>query len=336
LLAVTLRRACAGLAFAACLGPPVVARAEARGPIPPIDLEWVAPAECPGRDAVLGEIGRVLGPSPGPRGPASARVVVSREGPERWHAVLRVDARNAQTERAFDAESCATVVSATALIVAVAIDGRLPESAMPPSTPPGVLPAPPWPSHRSAASEVDVGVGAVLDVRTLPTVAPGAELAVGWAMRVGEWRVRALASGQIYPPSPEFQYDRQGSGGYFGFLVASGVVCTSPVIGGRFDVGPCLGAQGNYMWAWSQRGSAGFQGQPNGAWWVDLSASLLGSFAVSSHVAFFARADGLFPVDSPPRFAVAVKGSSGPGNYVYEAPRGPNLRAALGLELRFF
>ena len=335
------KRVCAGLAIAAAAFASPGARAQ--DPSSPVALAWSAPVECPSRDAVLAEIARVLETSSSPRGPASARVEVTREAADLWHASLTVDARSARTERAFDAESCAAIASATALIVAVAIDGRWPEPALQAAAasapferaartePPSAL------NHRTMFSELEIGFAGLVDVRTLPTVAPGGELLVGWTARVSGWRLRVLASAQLFPRSPQFQHDSSGNGGYFGFLAASGIFCASRIVTGRLDVGPCLGAQGDYMGAWSEQGTAkDFQGQPNGAWWPDLSGSLLGSLTLSDHVTLFARLDGLVPLGAYPRFAIAERETPGSGTFVYQPAAGPKLRAALGLELRIF
>jgi hypothetical protein len=116
-----------------------------------LDLDWLAPPECPARDAVLGQIRRVLGEAP-PRvvreePPLAVQVSVFRRDAGRWH-VRMVVAGESGGERSLDASSCSAVASAAALVLAIRIRPTLfvgRGSASPPSLAAGQGPAPPPP-----------------------------------------------------------------------------------------------------------------------------------------------------------------------------------------------
>jgi hypothetical protein len=314
-------------------------RAHAQASPGPVELTWSAPAECPPREAVLSEIARVLGPSPEPRAPAIARAQVTRDDPQaQWHATLVVDARNAQTERAFEAESCEAIVSATALIVAVAVDGRLPEAVPPPPRAAGSARrperalSPPPPQGSSYPAQLDWTVGGMIDSGTLPHAAAGGELVLGWSQRWAQWRFRLLANGELF--GAQRAVDRLGNGAYLGLLTGSARGCASALVG-PVELGPCLGAEIDYMWAESGVGSSDFTFQRGGEAWPTVLGSLLGSFRLSQRVGVFARVDGVVRPVRPPQLAVRA-GASPSGDPVYQPPGGVGYRAAIGLEMRFF
>ncbi len=329
----------AGLSIALALTVMAIAsRADAQPSSGPVELIWNAPAECAPREAVLSEIARVLGPSRQPRAPATARVQVTHDDPQaQWHATLSVDARNAQTERAFDAESCAAIVSATALIVAVAVEGRLPEAVPRPSQSAGSPPRPertltPPPQKPSYPSQLEVALGGVIDSGTLPRVAAGGELFAGWAKRGSQWRFRVLANGALF--GAQRAADRLGNGAHLGLLTGSAQGCAS-VIAGPVELGPCVGAEIEYMWAESGVGSSNFTFRQGGEAWPTVLGSLLGSLNFSRLVGVFARVDGVVRPVRPPPLAVHA-GTSPSGDPVYQPPGGVGFRAALGIEARFF
>jgi hypothetical protein len=125
---------------------------------PPVDLEWVAPRQCPGHGAVIREVSRILGDqAPTPRRIA-ARAEVWRGEDTRWHAALTSTGTGSAT-RSLDAESCEAVANAAALILALMVDpsrattaSATPPaaSASAPSASPEAAPAPPSPTAVTA------------------------------------------------------------------------------------------------------------------------------------------------------------------------------------------
>jgi hypothetical protein len=101
-----------------------------------LDLEWVAPAECPGRGEVLVELERLVGvlPAAPSHGGVRARVVLSRgaDANSPWRGVVTTFGEGAG-ERSLRAPSCRALVDATALILALRVDPTL-EARMAPST----------------------------------------------------------------------------------------------------------------------------------------------------------------------------------------------------------
>jgi len=95
-------------------------RALATAPPPPVVLAWQGPDDCQQAPRLLAAVERVLG---GQRAAASlvARVSVAKAG-RRWHLVLGMDLAGNTAVRELDAESCAVVTDAAAVILALAID----------------------------------------------------------------------------------------------------------------------------------------------------------------------------------------------------------------------
>lgn len=300
----------------------------------PVDLTWSAPAECPARDIVLGEVSRVLSTSNAPRVPIAARVDVSRDEQGRWHATLSLDTRDAHSERTLDAEGCPAIASATAVIVAIAVEGGMPEQ-------PARAPAPPAAQHegqastraRGGASQAVAAVAGALDGGTLPVISPGVELALGWAYSWSTWRLRALASTTFFlaqNTSPLLGGDAAGEVGHFDLFVASARVCGS-LVRDAFDFGPCLGLEIDWMTGTGEAGPA--HPDPSTAKWVSALGSLLASWSFSRHVAIVLRGEGFY-APATPDFGVndPLKGTP---IHVY-SPRSIGARGALGVEARFF
>jgi hypothetical protein len=146
---------CARLAplFAALTTLAPLARADPEPAAPPIDLEWDAPAECPGRETVLAQIRRVLGDDGAAAAPrVSARVSVARRDDGRWHVRIVV-LGEPEGERMLDSASCSALTGATALVLAIRIKPNLlggetphPGGTMEPSSIATAIPPPPPPT----------------------------------------------------------------------------------------------------------------------------------------------------------------------------------------------
>jgi hypothetical protein len=140
-LACSLTLACAALAWRS-LG---LAAGDA------LDLEWIAPAECPSRSEVLAELEQLVrGALPETTAKAiRVRVVLSHggdaDGP--WRGVVTTFGDGAG-ERTLHAPSCRALADATALILALRLDPTL---AARMATPAPIIPEPP-PSSASAAT----------------------------------------------------------------------------------------------------------------------------------------------------------------------------------------
>jgi hypothetical protein len=299
----------------------------------PVDLTWNAPAECPSRDAVVDEVARVLTASKGQRVKVTADVDVSRDGQGRWHAALRVVTGDARGDRTLDAESCPAIASATAVIVAVAVEGGMPEPALPEAPPPSKSTPPATAAAPQHASQLIVGAAGVADGGMFWSLALGVEGALGWAYSWSKWRLRGTATGSFYPPrdSPlSANSEALVASGRFQLFATAARVCGS-VAQGAFDLGPCLGLEVDVM---TGTANPPARATRDSGIWATALGSLLASWNFSRHFAIFLRVEGFYTPSPPPRFRVTVKS---PPSYidVYQ-PSQIGARGALGLEVRFF
>ena len=277
-------------AFGAALGPGVASAAPAE---PAIDLEWSAPAPCPGREVFLGELTRALGSAPAEQTPGKVRVDMVQPAGGGWEATVHIVARGIISDRVFRAETCQTVASAAALVAAVALEATSQEASgtLESSTP---RRSAPWPTDTGVTpeSQLVVGAAATLDVGTLPSPGPGAEGTLAWAMRFASFRVRVGASGAVFMnESVRFP---SGEGGSFSLVTAGGRACGAKLLG-PVEVGPCLGGEVDRM------GAAGIAIHPE-EWtgvWGALTGSAFGSWSASRGFGVTLRADGVLPLARP-------------------------------------
>ena len=105
------------LALLATIG--VCRAALADGATSDVDLRWIAPAECPSREAMLAAIANIRGAPGEAHGEVTASAVVVHEG-ARWHAQVTTRTSQGAGERTFEADSCVAIARAVSLIVALA------------------------------------------------------------------------------------------------------------------------------------------------------------------------------------------------------------------------
>jgi hypothetical protein len=301
--------------------------------LPPdtVELVWTAPAECPSHDTVLEDAERVLAKSPQPRAHARARAVVTRDEQGRWHATLSVDADGAHSERDLDAENCQAIATATALIVAVAIEGRESDPEQAPLVQAALARRMPGPGGLASRSQLVVSVAGVVDGGLLPAPAPGGEIALGWAYRTAPFRVRVTAGATLLGAQRAALSAPAQEGGRFAAIAASVRGCAS-VVKDALDVGACLGLEMDRAWAEGFGPSeASFAPlTPTGTWASPLG-SAFASYTLSGDVSVFLRADAVLPLASP---TFGIVDSSGTDIPLHHASAG--LRASLGVEARFF
>ncbi len=188
--------AASALASGAALAQPAAAAAEAS----PLDLEWNASPECPARAAVLVEVTRTLGSAQVVNRKVNARVDIERVGrdeasgvPGKYRGTLRIAADGGAHPRQLEADDCVAVTSAAALILALAVEGMLPAPSPPIEPRADLAPATPW------RSRLVVSASALADTATLPAVALGPDLGVGWAVRGSALRLGVSAHGAFFP-----------------------------------------------------------------------------------------------------------------------------------------
>ncbi|WP_236517483.1 hypothetical protein [Sandaracinus amylolyticus] len=157
----------------------LVATAPARAQDTP-RLRWIGPPGCADDRALRTAIEALLGRPLTAADPIAVDAEVRQEGADRWVVELR-SADDGAVERTLAADRCEALVDATALVLAWRIDPEVamaepepvprvvrdPASAL--AAPDAPLPIPARPTPFS----VGVGAAFVLDVGTLPAIAPG-------------------------------------------------------------------------------------------------------------------------------------------------------------------
>jgi hypothetical protein len=112
-------------------------------PLPADDLQWIAPPDCPDRQTLLAGITRRLGRA---LEPGQVRVLARTiaVGPRNYRLDLELTLGDRHEARSLTARTCAALVDAAALLIALAIDAEPePEPTSPAPRPP--LPEPPPP-----------------------------------------------------------------------------------------------------------------------------------------------------------------------------------------------
>ena len=99
--------------------------------------------------------------------------------------------------------------------------------------------------------------------------------------------------------------------------------------GGRFDAGPCLGAELASMGATGVGPAATFEPASATATWVSALGGAVARWSFSGSAAVFARVEAAARLTGQ-RFVLA------PGDVVVHRPSPVTGRGALGVELRFF
>lgn len=111
----------------------IVAFALLAGPAAPLEIDWDAPADCPGAADVRASVERTLGPAADDeRTPirASGRVQESEAG---YRLSLEVHDGATTSQRELEGATCREVTDAAALILAMTIDPRVALTEDPPS-----------------------------------------------------------------------------------------------------------------------------------------------------------------------------------------------------------
>jgi len=288
-----------------------------------VPLSWNAPPGCPSVTAVLAEVERNLAASGERRAAFLAVVNVSEQPKGIWQAHLGVEARGGRAERTFEAESCAAIASATALIVALAAqvgDGGQAADAGEP------LVAARQDDRRAAPATywqrapMSLMVSALIDGGITPDPpAGGLEVAIAPTWTAPGWRLRVLAgAGYLFPRNA----DLTDAHGDFWRLTLSGRGCASA--GAQFEIGLCVGVE---LSALHSKGPLNSNLQDDTQYWISPAASAMATWNVRPRLAVFVRSDVAVPASHPTFYADA-------GYDVYTIPA-VAVGGALGIELHF-
>jgi hypothetical protein len=301
------------------------APAVAQGSVSALHVTWNAPEGCPSGEAVVLDVQRILGGGTSRR--AEARADVTRLGPQHWavHLVTTVDGNPG--ERSLDADSCGSLASATALILAWTIDpGRArtsPFSA--PNEPSASTPWPPAPESFAPRNPTRVRVllaaGGVGDLGMLPGVGTAAEVTVG--VLVGRIRVEAYGSDWLRQDAT-----RAAEGSHLQLLEGALRACYRGQLGRVIELDPCAGGGLDYL------ASNGFGEsmtlQRSGTWGI-VRGDLLLVWTLVGPLALRASLGLAVPLARPPVVIIDPQGN----DITLHQAAPVTGRAGLGLEVGF-
>jgi hypothetical protein len=281
-------------------------------------VEWEAPSSCPDVAHVRTAIATTLGGSTARRaGPTlEARGVVTDVVPSTQPLFrLRIDltAEGASETRTMEANSCATLENAFALVVAFAFD----PSAAPPApesplvTPPSPASTPRTPSESAPPSFAVLGgplLAAGAGALPFPAYGVGGRLAIEAGPR---WEL----GGTFWPEQPaSVPVDASGRAGANVWLATvEPSACLALAAG---VVAPCLGAEAGATGATG----TGIANPSRGvSWWLAPTASLSLRVSLARGVGLRFRVEGGVPVFRP-SFTLENVGAEGPVQAFRPAP----------------
>jgi hypothetical protein len=305
----------------------------------PVELEWIATAECPSASYVLGEVERSLGSAPGPQKSVRARADVAHDEQGPWRVTLVTQTEGTSGRRTFAAENCLALADATALILAMTVNSTMPAPPPEPEASPVAAPAqPPTPTAAeprrqpeaattTTTTSIRFSASASLagDTGTLPSASVGPQLALAWLP--GRFRGE-LAVAYGAPQRGSGAGDR-GEGADFDVWTAGARAGYAWPIG-AFHLGPLLGAD------LARIGAAGFGGTTSfkqSAVFVAVGAGLRVSWSPLPRFALRLVGQGIVPL-SRPSFVI-VEPAPTPAELVHR-PAALAGRMTLGVEWQFF
>ncbi|HEX8791818.1 MAG TPA: hypothetical protein VF765_12780 [Polyangiaceae bacterium] len=272
----------------------------------PVSLAWNAPAGCPAGEAVLAEVKAILG-GPTPHR-VTARAEVTQLGPDHWSVHVVTDVDGTLGERTLDADSCASLANATALILAWAVDPVKARAAMAAKQPEPAPPAPasaatpspdrtPQPASSPLPLAAVVAVSGMGDVGTLQSPGGGVQVALG--ALIGPLRFEL--SGDYWGTQ-----DISGKGplqdavGAKVHLLDAGLrACFRWRLDPRFELDPCLGAGLVLATSDGYPASSTFQPAHNSGDWMTLHADLLAAWRLAGPLSLRATVGVEAPLAHP-------------------------------------
>ncbi len=315
-----------------------------------LELEWNAPSTCPGRQAVLDEVAHTLGSARAVSDATVVRVDVTRDATattDRFLGTLRMTSGAQVHERRLEADDCAAVASAAALIMALAVEGILPAAPPPSPPPPPAAPPPaprrspvtrPVPIEPEAAphatepwrSRLVVSAAALADTATLPAVALGPDVGVGWSGSHGALRVGVSVHGAFFPSRFGGVDD---TGGRFDLLEGLLRGCAG-YASGNLEVGPCLGLGVDHMSGSGRGSSVSLTGSGS---WASAQGGALASWSLSRWLAVEALVGAAVPLARPTFVLDSPASATAPASSAaVHRPAPVSARFGIGLQLRFF
>jgi hypothetical protein len=266
-------------------------------------LDWRAPESCPDARAVYDSLSRVLGHAPTDFGVFS-RVsgVIDAQG-DGWLLTIEIVERGQRLTRLISARRCEDLADAAAVAIGLALERQRSEStagiAARSGNSPSLAPAPPGgepspgvpdastePAQDTSGYVFALGADAVIDVNSLPSVAPGLSLHA----RLSRERLRLALYGTYLPPS-ELAV-REGQAVEFSLLTGGARACYA-LLPGAVTTAACGSVEaGQYSADGGGLRAARRAANP----WVAPAAGLELDAPLWSTLAAELRADALLPL----------------------------------------
>jgi hypothetical protein len=289
-------------------------------------LEWNAPAECPARSAVTSEVQRILDANAARR--ATARADIAQLGTERWQVHLATEVDGVAGERILEASSCASLASATALILAWILDptrvrpSETPEQTREETSGPSTTTVPKANSVPRTRVRAVAAVEGVADVGLLPRAGAAIEVAVGAA--IDSFRIEAAGTDWFAQDA----VDGRGEGTHIHLVEGALRGCFRWNATERVELDPCGGAGLVYATSDGFGETVPFLGRTST--WGTVHALGLAGVRIASAISARASLGGFVPFSRPPFVLLDAHG----GQTVLHQPT-VSARATLGLEVRF-
>lgn len=318
-------------------------------PAPADDIRWTAPPGCPDRTALLAGIERRRGRALGPNQVRMNAAISATSG--RFELQLTLEILDHEEHRTLSATRCAALVDAAALMIAVAIDARIPAepppsepppsesppSESPPTEPPPTespvdtpppqplepapdpLPPPPPPAPRPRFGGF-VRVQGGLDIGGVPGPTGAVGLAFGLLWRRARLELRPLF---LAPRTTAAESHRLQA-----LHVGLAAIGCARLGRGALELPLCGGFEGGV--------TRGVVTDPNGATsvvpgpWLAPLLNIGLTWRPTSRLALWAAVEGLVPVR---RTSFQLRDPA--GAFLLFQPASAALRLLVGLELRF-
>ncbi|MEO7111358.1 MAG: hypothetical protein ABI183_13040 [Polyangiaceae bacterium] len=294
-----------------------------------VTLKWNAPAECPTSASVLAQIERNVGAAKFARADVEANV--SALGPRRWSVHLVTNVDSAHGERSLEANTCAALADATALIVALTIAPAHDDVTPTPTTAPEPAKLKPieTPEDREAAPSPKsrltglVAVTLLGDLGTLPHagVAPG--ITIGMMFEI----FRAEISGNTWFTQDARSPLSNSEGSHLQLLDLAARGCFR-IPFRSIEIAPCLGAGLVHL---SIAGFGETFPEQTDDWWLTARVDLVATWTIVDPIAIRALVGAVAPFQ---RDAVDFEDSQGDRVELHR-PALISGQAAIGVEAHF-
>jgi hypothetical protein len=268
--------------------------------------------------------------------PAVVRAEVTELAPDRWSVRLTTDVGGETGERVLEANTCAALASATALIVAWTIDPSRSNAVSPEAEPTShTEPAAPAPSSAPVAStgaaapgasskglSVLLGASAVGDVGTLPRLAVGGNVTLGVILPSARFELSGIAWANqdatwVASEGSHLQQLEAGLRACWRWVRASGI-----------ELDPCAGVGVAHL---SSNGFGETTQYQRDAWWGSAQVVLLSNLHIGGIPSLRPEVGLVVPWSRPSVILVDGQGMT----IELHQPSVIAGRAGLGLEVQF-